>query len=454
MVNKGGRSDLNPLQVEVSRGQNVGSVPRIADGCEDSIDPPSKRQKTKHWGSPAPSHMSVDEILKNSPTDTISFLPRPSPKEHTVNSMFQDQNVALKEWHNSKLASLSEYRNIERMMDSSGPKKKTRKRTRIGYPPGSFPVPSSQGSSQSSNAASISGSVGNYPAASRSPSLPRPLSNGNRGKSPSPAVHKANTSKPMRNPSVEERSPYFDSQLLPTMPKNGDHQGRESLKKKNCSDSKRSPKLANRFISVDGSRRCSDVNLSSEADELQQLGTTIGQPKEQHTSKSRQHSPNKTLAQPPPSTVENDSGPEEWDQDDSSAIKPTQFTSLKKADPGEAPRSKDRRRETKAPWSVILAAASFSGKIVSSDAMALVYDESNATYNVVRNGIRQRMKVQPQKVLKVIWSTDSRKIRFMSSKSGTEDNIVDLILTSELDVTKLIQRLGRQYQFKTESVSE
>lgn len=261
-----------------------------------------------------------------------------------------------------------------------------------------------------------------------------------------PAVNgtRANTSKLLKERATPTQSPHFNKTALPAP------QSNVNVKQKSVSQNatrEKSPGLAQKFVAADGTRRGSDVNASSDADELHSAPTTVGQnadPDAVFTSKDmRSNSPSKHSS----STLRATSSTDEKPVLAPSTVK-SDFagSTTKSRGDGRSSRSVVLNQETKPPWSVTLAAISLPGRLYKNEDLGLVYDEKEKEYHIRERGERIKslyssLRIQPTKLLKIVWEKDGVRVRLESSRSGTEDNVLDLEFTSERDVQYLLRRL-------------
>ena len=195
--------------------------------------------------------------------------------------------------------------------------------------------------------------------------------------------------------------------------------------------------LAEKFVQIDGKRRGSDVNMSSDLDELQKGGDTV-----RHLANSRQSSPTKgtTLTLKATTSTELSEGLPE------SNIKPTNWAKTEPKDRNDA-RARDiigKVRERTPSWAIDIAAISYAGETIDGTALGLVYNDTNRFYAVKCKGKLTSFRIQPDKLQTISWGTSGGKARFASSKSGTVDNILDIELRKEKDLSELVEKLQAQ----------
>ena len=276
---------------------------------------------------------------------------------------------------------------------------------------------------------------------------PPPTSNGTR----------ANTSKSLKERANPTQSPHFNKPGLPAPRSNGNV--KQKLVSQNSTREK-SPGLAQKFVAADGTRRGSDVNASSEADELQSAPTTVGQnadPDAVFTAKDmRPNSPSKHSS----STLKATSS-----TDDLAVLAPSTIKSdfpssnTKSRNGGRPSRPVLLDKEAKPPWSVTLAAISLPGRLYRNEDLGLVYDEKQKDYHIRERGERiqtrhSSLRIQPPKLLKIMWEKNGVRVRLESSRSGTEDNVLDLEFASERDVQDLLHRLQNSKALSVHSKNE
>lgn len=430
------------LAVEVHKGSNVESLSKKIERDETLPTPPSaKRQKLDHQVSPTSSGQT-DPLDQISP-HAISFhasqgTVQPASRPPSASANSQAPCIPMK--RNSS----SEYWNVESMMDSKPKGKKQRRGDSRGYQADHALLPPSPRMSSMSNPIDISGDE-SQSANINSREASRPTYRGT-ARQPPPTVNgtKANTSKPLKERANSTQSPYFSKPGLPAARSNGNV--KRKLVTQN-SNRETSPGLAQKFVAADGTRRGSDVNASSDADELQSAPTTVGQnadPDAVFTAKDmRTNSPSKQST----STLKATSP-----TDDLPFLAP----SIIKSDfPSSSAKSPNRGRpsgpvsldqEAKPPWSIALSAISLPGNLYSNEDLGLVYDEKEGEYHILRQGSRIKathssLRIQPKRVNKILWEKEGVRVRLESPRSGAEDNVLDLECASERGLQLLLHRL-------------
>ena len=431
------------LAVEIHKGSNVNSVSNTSERDEILPTPPSaKRRKLDHQASPASSDQ----------TDPLDQLPPHAISFHASQGASQAPSRALSASANSQASGFqvkrnlsSEYRQLERMMSSNPKSKKKRRNDNQKYPADLDLLPSSPKRSSLFIAIDISGDESQI--TNTDPEKgPRPTYRGTAGQPP-PTVNgnNSNTFRSLKERANPTRSPYFSNKPgLPAPRSNG------NVKQKLVAQStnrEKSPGLAHIFVAADGTRRGSDVNASSDADELQSAPTTVGQnadPDAVFTAKvMRSNSPSKHS-----SSILKATSP----TDDLTVLAPSTIKSdfassnSKSRNGGRPSRLVPLDQEAKPPWSVALAAISLPGNLYKNDDLGLVYDQKQGEYYIKERGVRicathSSLRILPQKLIKIFWENTGVRIRLESSRSGTEDNVLDLELASEHDVLDLLYRL-------------
>lgn len=101
------------------------------------------------------------------------------------------------------------------------------------------------------------------------------------------------------------------------------------------------------------------------------------------------------------------------------------------------------------PWHVPVAALNVPGsqELYTSPHMNLIHDTKSDTYMILESGkpkllLDVQLRVEPRKLLKCIYESDGLRMRFEHSKSGHEDNLLDLQLSSEKDVHVLLSKFA------------
>lgn len=253
-------------------------------------------------------------------------------------------------------------------------------------------------------------------------------------------------SQAIQDRSIAKRSPYFPA----TPGANGklrQQQTRPATEHHNGDQPKR---LNDLFIPVDGLRRTSDVAMSSDLDELQEGGNTVGHTadtnKNLSNTRSRQTSPVKasTSASKRMSSPKVDQGLPE------SNIKPSTFATEETKLQKRAQELKTRVRQKKPRWAVEVAAVGFGGEFHELPGMSLVYEEDNGFYAIYSDDRSTSISIRMDKLQKIQYAEAGGKVRFLSSKSGNEENMVDLQFPSDKDTTMVVKRLADQAMCKAQ----
>lgn len=438
------------LAVELHKGSNVHSVSNAYESDEFLPTPPSaKRRKLDRQASPASSDQTdpLDQISPHAisfhTSQDISHHPSRAPSASAIS---QASNHPLK--RNGSF----EYRKIERMMDSNPKPKKQRHSENRNYAANHTLLPlSPQKRSSMSNPIDISGDE-SQPTKAKSQAASHSSYRGT-ARQPPPTSNgiKSNTSETFKERAKLTQSPYFDKARPNTNRANGNVKqtiGTLTLSKES------SPGLAKKFVAADGRRRGSDVNVSSDADELQSAPTTVGQnadpdavftvkemrsnsPSKQSSMTLKASTPTDNLAIWPPSTVKSD----------------FVGSNARSRSSGRPTRPVPNEQEAKPPWSVPLAAISFPGELFKNDDLGLVYDPKQEEYYIQMQGSpikigNNSLRIRPQKTVKVLWEMSGKKIRLESSRSGIEDNVLDLELALERDILILLENLQTSNSFQ------
>ena len=260
-----------------------------------------------------------------------------------------------------------------------------------------------------------------------------------------PTARHSYPSQATQDQSIGKPSPHFPA----TTGANGKlrQQTRSATEHRNGDQPKR---LNDLFIPVDGLRRTSDVAISSDLDELQEGGNTVGHTADTNvnlsTTRLRQTSPVKisTSASKRMSSPDVDQGLPE------SNIKPSTFATEETKLQKRAQELKTRVRQKKPPWAVEVAAMGFGGEYVERSGMSLVHEENDGVYTVYRDGRSTNVSIRMDKLQKIQYADAGGKVRFLSSKSGNEENMLDLQFHSDKDATVVVHKLQAQAMCKTQ----
>ena len=339
-------------------------------------------------------------------------------------------------------------------MDPRPKSKKQRHRDNQGYQPDLGLLPSSP--KRSPKHSSMSHPIDISGDESQNTNLkpkeaPRPAYRGTaRQQPPTVTGTKANTLKTLKDRAGVTQSPYFNRPGLPPPRPTGNAKQKLIAQ---SSTRERSPGLAQTFVAVDGKRRGSDVNASSDADELQSVPTTVGQNADPNAVYSTKDIGSNSPSKQSSSTLKATSSTDDLVVWAPSTIKSDFVGSdAKSGNPRRPSRPVRLDQETKPPWSIGLAAISLPGNLVKNEDLGLVYDEKQKVYFIQMRGSQiqsthSSLRIQPQKLIKVLWESTGSKVRLESSRNGTEDNVLDLEIRSERDLQGLLQRLQNSNSF-------
>lgn len=415
-------------------------MPHAIEPDTGPVLPSAKRQKTKHQPSSPSSPLSFIDPLDNEAPGSISFgiisqSASRAPSVHSRRSSFQLRRSS------SSTGSLQEHKNLERMMNSDpiNPKKQPRRNNnsqqhhdRSANMSYSNPIDLS-GDDEEMDVDFVQTGESHIPyqGTMRKDDLKAEYSY-----SPQITQGQSTGKRPSYFPSMAGANGTLKQQQISSATE--DHSG----------DQRR---LSDMFVPVNGLRRTSDVAMSSDLDELQEGGNTVGHTADTNialsTTRSRQNSPVKvsTSASNPNSSNEFDHGLPE------SNIKPSTFATEDPKIQKKAHEPKMRARDRKPRWAIDLAALSWGGEFLEQPGMSLVYDENRTIYTVNCNGRQTTIHIRPNKLQKIQYAEAGGKVRFLSSKSGNEENTLDLQFPSDKDATALVNRLAGQAMCKTQS---
>ena len=407
--------------------------------------PPAKKQKRKHQPSSPSSPHSIIDPLDNEAPGSISFeAPSQSvsraPSAHSQGSGFQLRRSS------SSTGGLQEHKNIERMMNSGPISKKSQRRLNSQNQQQSHHSPNM---SSISNPIDLSGDdnedmdVGPQPTAKTR----APYQASTRKDPPITRISNSSPKIQIQHRSTGEQSPFFTY----ITEANGPMKQQQTHSVLRDYQEDRPRRLANKFMPVDGLRRSSDVNMSSDLDELQEQGNTVGHIADSSNAssgtRSRQSSPTKV----PASTSRPISSPELSHGLPESNIKPSTFATNESKKQARVQELIGRLREKKPPWAIEVAALSYVGELIPGPGIGLVFCEKDKSYAINRDGRATNIRILPDKLRKIQYAEQGGKVRFQSSKSGTEDAMLDLEFRSDKDASDLVSRLVRQSGCKAES---
>ena len=424
---------MSPLSLQTSRGDNVSRGARNNVSEENWATPPQKKQKISHQASSQASRSATDEVLDQQSPEKVIFVSMPS--QATSSQSFNSQGSDLLSNKHGSLSGFHGHRNVERMMDSNEPSKRRKRRAaKRTQQNGTGRLSSPDLATQT---ISLSGSDERERALSKHDDMSRTPWH-------DMAQQKASADDEMdrkyliskQDSATSNTSPYFaPSDAL-------SKQWRSTVNQKDKQKS-----LDELFISTNGTRRSSDMNMSSDIDELQ-LGTTVGSHQNTNVLSSigvsHTHSPSKdsssTLKVMPPGDNSANLDP--------SNIRGSTFTSSKPKLESSLQLSGPPVRERKAPWAANIVAVRVEDRFEAQDDMGLVHKESKNAYVLMSNGESTHIKIIPQKLQRVYMEKSGCKARFMLSKSGTEDNLVDLEFCNEKSMVDVVNRLQNETTFK------
>ncbi|KAL9099392.1 MAG: hypothetical protein Q9163_005103 [Psora crenata] len=197
--------------------------------------------------------------------------------------------------------------------------------------------------------------------------------------------------------------------------------------------------LNKQFVQADGEKR-GGLHPGSSPDELTS-GTTVGNQVDTtnlaHSKRVRivsfSKSPSPSLN--PPGQVEHNAGLEP------SNIRASKFGPSR-------PQKNTRCFAAAPPQSYAMTALNLpaSGSYYQDPDLCLVHDKRNDVYTVSHRGAPAEFdgttfQIVPRKLQKIFWELGGRKLRFESSRSGNDDNVVEIELSSEKDTSNLVKCL-------------
>lgn len=406
------------LSVQVSRGSNVGDA-RVIE-VEDSFEkPPSaKRQKTNHSDSRSAGESS-DSTINEVPPSQITFARQPEKPSSTP---LLSNRARKAEQHN--IEAVDEFRSVEGIMDSNPRNAKRNRAAAATRQKTASPLmaPFSRNNSfEVLGEGEPSGPSNTRPAETRYQGTIRQQpeiaqTNGVNGNAHT--LHGQITT-----------SQYF-KQTLHDQPKESERSLRSS------------------FVASDGKTRGMD-RLSS--DELEGPAT-LGEHADviPLSPRKARHLPDPGSPRPGAGRPTKSSTRET--PMERSNIKPTIFQTQRpsKGKSGRRGTFEDQYLdESESQWAVPIAAINIPGEAEMrvSSSMGIVYDEDEKRYFVKDCGRPFKAPnasaygVNPR-ILQKCWREKfGKKIRFQSSKSGTDDNLLDVELASEKDVAELLLKI-------------
>lgn len=407
--------------------------------------PSAKRQKTTHPVSSPRSGLS--DPLDQLPPDFIHFGPNHSQSTngalsiHSQGSGFQIKRTG------TSVGSLPEFKNVERMMDSN-PKNRKNKRGKDSQTSKHDPklLPSSPKSTSVNHPIDISGDdevkeVDSIPAV-----IPPRRYQGTARNPPLTVsgIQKPNISKAHQSRSTEKRSPYFNSST-PTIDINGKAKQWSIQPASQSLTGEPTERLAQQFVATDGKRRGSDVNMSSDVDELSAVNTTVGNRADPNAIFSAKNPHLDSNSKDSSSTVRVTSPTKEDGGLPPSTVKPSIFVNGEPKSQISTRPSRGRLREEKPPWAIDVAAVRIGSRLCQvTDGLALVYDARSQTYGLRKEGKATSFGIQPDKLLRIIFGNSGRKVRFESAKTQHEESTLDLEFRKEKDVKEVVDKLSNE----------
>lgn len=432
------------METQVVVGDNVGKAPQILD--LDILLPDAKRRKTgPSTHSPDPIQNTADKELERlSPGDYTLERLQPHDKSNKPASS-KSLGSALYVNGNSLINNrVTEYLLLENIMDSSV-KRKTKysgDRFQSQLPTSSstlvIPIDSASSKSNPIDLSRADGSV-----EGKTKHRPQPAYRGT-ARDPTKVVSAAEgVNKLSLLRENGERSRHFENP-----------ETRPSILRTQNGPKSQDGNLANLFRDTNGKRRSMDMSYSSdELDSATTVGVVVNRsPGRRMTPqpRSRRDSPTKDSS----STQKALSSPKRELRLPPSMIPPTTFSNS--GAKRQCQKTSSYNQEKKASWGIPLAGVRFAGIWKRSNSLGLQFDENTQSYVVLDEGknlgtSHPSLRIQPKKLLKVLWAESGGKIRFESSKSGNNDTKLDLEVKSERDSRDLIARLQESNDFKVES---
>ncbi|KAL8858558.1 MAG: hypothetical protein Q9178_004852 [Gyalolechia marmorata] len=317
-----------------------------------------------------------------------------------------------------------EYCAVEKLMDSSLPKRKRRKRR---HKDRNHDNPATEGSSSTS---SKSESIEILDSELTTDPIVKVAYKGTANLLPSRRYQPA--SKPNLGRSTADRSPYFQ---LPTP--QGLVKPMEQSIKVEGRPSATEPRLRDQYRDSNGRQR-GDADSADELLVAEPNAGTLSPVKSarsqsptkiSHSVRTHRLSIEDELAGPRPAQ---------------SIIKPSVFTKV--ANNGARSKVRTNHRnypgEKPAPWDLELRAYNFHGRTYKHNSLALVYNDSEKSYDIHESGVNLAkqfpdLRIRPNKLHKIRWALEGTKMRFQSSKTVDVDNVLDIELFEEKDIQTL-----------------
>ncbi|KAL8905095.1 MAG: hypothetical protein Q9171_006814 [Xanthocarpia ochracea] len=333
-----------------------------------------------------------------------------------------------------------EYRAIEKLMDSSLPKRKRRKRR---HKDRNHDNPATEASLSTS---SKSESIEILDSELTTDPIVKVAYKGTANLLPSRRYHTA--SKPNLGRSTADRSPYFQ---IPTP--QGLVQPKEQSVKVEGRPSATEARLRDKYRDSNGRQR----GDADSADELLVAEPNTGTLSPVKSTRSQSPTKISQSVRTRRLSIEDElAGP----RPAQSIIKPSVFTKVA----NNGARSKVRTNqgnypgEKPAPWDLELHAYNFQGRTHKHNSLALVYNESEKSYDIHESGVNLArhspdLRIRPNKLHKIRWAFEGTKMRFQSSKTVDVDNVLDIELCEEKDIQRLTEALQGHGNFDVKGES-
>ncbi|KAL9126489.1 MAG: hypothetical protein Q9217_004471 [Psora testacea] len=429
-------SKQKKLDLTAVRGDNVSNNPKFMDLTDEFSGPPSaKRRKLEAIHSPSTSSTSMDEAFKSISGDQFRVTASQTISRAPSS---QEQKCGLTFRTKPSSGRVDEYRTVEGMMCSNTKRSNKKRDHSDGSQSEKYDF--SKSSSPLMDALPRSNSM---IAVDDDMEEIEPFS-------PAEPLHSgiARTSAKRNGPSVAQNADSHTESLPHLSSASGQRQGLDSKQVKHTNPELHfeTPlqciRLNRVFVQADGRRR-GGLHPASSPDELTS-GTTVGNQTDPTvlapSKRPRIGSPSKETS----STLELSGLVEHNMGLERSNIRAAKFAtarSQKTTSPAE---------EAAPPCSYDLVAINLpaTGIYHQQQDLGFVHDEKNDIYTVYQRGGPAKFpgitsQIAPRKLIKVQWERDGRKIRFESSRSGNEDNVLDLEFSSEKDASDLLKRLQR-----------
>ena len=424
------------LQIETVRGDNLQGIQRPPYNSNEYSEPPSaKRRKVEASHMPVRVHGSKspmsDDSINHCPPDQLQIS---ISKTRSQSPLYQGPLTGAISRYQGPATSVTEYRRTESMMNSG---KKTRRQKRQDRRRESQEEDVIMSSSTSTIDEPTRRQVTGSTASDHddlelldSDPLFEP-SNDMMNEGRQEAEIQNDEGKTSKYFSASERERLFDA-------------SRSKVSHGSVVESKLpvgNVSLNKLFIGTNGKHRAVPGALSS-PDELAVSETTVGK----HGS-SQQSSPTKkprsdyrnavpTPRQPSPFKTQN-------------AIK----SELKTRDPVDTVSNARRKKEgvkaeAPAPWSVGLSMIILSTNTIESNDMALVHEEENDSYKIVRAG-GCLSQINPKKIFRIIYEVEGTKMRFESSLQEGTEKAPDIEFASGADLNAFFRHFKKGHRVQS-----